>query len=197
MTKYIDGVDVQYTSSLPELNHALLEECVSWAYWSAQDDKTSGVTWNQGRWVFQNECGTSFCIAGYASFASGHTEMREPPLEETCQLEDCVNCQTKPGVPALHVTGLDLIGWDRDASTMDEAWCEMGEKLLGLTSNEADALFDGSNSIEDVLEITEKICSSRGLPMIDVNAWQMKKVVSLENGVETTKMSVERVPVPA
>lgn len=84
-----------------------------------------------------NSCGTSFCFAGHVALAQGF-----------------------PAPPKLN-----HIAWERpvDGSWYNESVEEFAQKVLGLTSGQADALFDSENTMEDLERMVQTLIL---IPMI-------------------------------
>jgi hypothetical protein len=95
--------------------------------------------WNQQKWVDINTCGTAFCYAGWALHLTGWQAVR---------LKD-------EGTPD-HLSEVMV----KDGRIL--RWMEIGaaaRDLLGLTNEEADALFAEENTIEDLKELVDSIVS--------------------------------------
>lgn len=107
----------------------------------AQIDATP-ERWNQGYWATKTDCGTAYCIAGWAVHIS--------------------NPQAQP-----YWGGTELDNADEACVVLDE---EDGErfidqsarKLLGLTGTESWSLFGGKNTRADVQRIAEQIAARAG-----------------------------------
>lgn len=85
--------------------------------------------WDQRNWASRSDCGTAYCLAGLACVRSGGQAKFYRGLEyaSTCSLPD--------GRTELIV----LVAQD----------------LLGLTNDQADILFDASNTIDDLKRIAK------------------------------------------
>ncbi len=119
------------TDNLPEPNIPLLRKAVEWA--EAEAAKTDGTgLWNQAWYAEQRECGTAYCIAGFAIMAG----LSGAKLVDGYELE---------------VDGNDCV-----------SWFDTGRAALGLTENEAYALFNANNSIAEVREVAEQIAARAG-----------------------------------
>lgn len=131
-----------------EVNIPLLRKAVEWAETEAtlgRDNRGRPLGhWYQGEWVldwnrFLEEsmqpatCGTTYCIAGYVG------QLLNEQLRTSQWL-------TKPmpdgGFQSIHVS-------------------EFAQEALGLTDEQANRLFRGSNSVEDVRRIAEEIAGER------------------------------------
>jgi len=123
---------------VPQPNIPLLRKAVEWA--EAEAAKTDGTgLWNQTEWAatYEDECGTSFCIAGYAVM-NGVPEATLAPPD-----------------PEWQSRGLLIAGLRAD-------WAEAGQRVLGLTYEERYALFGDTNEIADVRRIAEEIAARAG-----------------------------------
>lgn len=133
-------------SQAPELNVKAIRETLEKVEQEAEKD--SGL-WDQGHWVVvggeaepvnvidnegdeyfvvMNHCGTTGCFAGHGVLMNGYLPMRQSSL---------VFNPTTMGVSHVQEAAVDL---------------------FGLTVDEADALFNGENRIEDLRTIAETIC---------------------------------------
>lgn len=137
---------------MSELNLPLLRECVEWAEMEAKQGPWSH--WYQGCWAIpyeevmshrgvtlgegQTACGTAYCIAGYAAYSQGMVTPDGTALDISIVSAKC------PDLPYV-------------------AFQELGAHLLGLTQDEGDRLFRGTNTIEQVREIAEGICADHGV----------------------------------
>lgn len=139
------------TIELPTLNTELLSQIIKWAELSAEkhipyDNRNEEVlpgwgVWDQNVWFRQTStvpegfCGTACCLAGQAALQTGWL----PASEDE-------------GDNSLMSRGKDT----------EDVW-EIGKDALGLTSSEADELFEGGNDLDDVKAITNGIYERRGL----------------------------------
>lgn len=84
--------------------------------------------WDQTKWV----CGTAACFAGRAALLSGHT------------------------VPQTHTTHVtDMVGWFRTDG--DERVGEVAERELGITFDQAEDLFNATNTMDDLEHVVKNI----------------------------------------
>lgn len=133
------------TEQTPTPNIPLLRKAVEWAETEAAKgfetvtdhfgDKYEVPlgAWNQGLWVGQSaSCGTAYCIAGYVAVL--HDARYDNPLGA--------------GYP---------VDSDGDVDYEEPCARELAMDLLDLTSSQANGLFDGGNTIEDVRRIAEAI----------------------------------------
>lgn len=82
-------------------------------------------------------CGTAYCIAGYTvAQLPGYSEKLVPRAGPTCAV-------LKPYLNGRPIADLEI--------------AELARRELGLTRGQADQLFDGGNSVEDVRRIAEEI----------------------------------------
>jgi len=194
---------MDHYSPLPEVNFDLLEEAVSWAYWSSgadlKDEAKLGYFWRQTAWAGDkefnnaveysskyNECSSSFCISGYAAMVSGFTAKKLAP---NCGRYECNDSECEH-TEVLQTTLVNADKWIEDDPEIDSMWHRVGRDLLGLTEDEAVRLFDGDNMIEDVVDIAQGIVASRGLPELNVERWELKieneKIIDGEMVFETS-----------
>jgi hypothetical protein len=97
---------------------------------------------NQGAWAEETPCGTAGCFAGWRAFLDGYTFLEEG--------ERLVN----------RTTGESLALWpwgEDEAGGEDEAECEAGDTVaehatrrFGLNRGQADSLFSGRNTLNDL-----------------------------------------------
>lgn len=168
-----DGVGSRWTEPLPKLNVSLMEEC--WRFAAGQIAPRAVITmelvdllnakveqvehevhldWNQDTWELtflgaKQECGTAFCIAGYAAFTTGNTTTQKRVGTFTTvatNLKDIVVTQTGPCRP-------------------EGDWSLAGQELLGLTPIEAHYLFAGDNELEAIHSYMCDIAKSRGVDL--------------------------------
>ena len=123
----------------PALNLPLLRKTVEHIH-------LPGV-WDQSTWMHtseRTECGTAGCLAGWAVELSGRYELIFERHEETND-------------PVLYVEKV------RDLDTGEEEFLEtVAIRELGLTDDEGEYLFDGSNSMADILHLCSSIAERSG-----------------------------------
>jgi hypothetical protein len=120
--------------TLPEPNIPLLRKAVEWA--EAEAAKTDGTClWDQGAWAQETDCGTAYCIAGFAAVNS---------IPNAHEVPDGF------GYVDLYVDGEEAF------------WFDTGGRALGLTLFEAEKLFHAQNTIADVRRIAEGIAARAG-----------------------------------
>lgn len=175
--------------NLPTLNVDLLTEVLTWAIksWNTKGP-IDGRLWLQGDWVIdletmeefhgarpgldviddrfyldyaadqplEPECGTACCIAGDTLVITGTVdpkEMRLPKSLTNISGQTAYNWSADMPVGAAHYIGYgEAAGW-----------------LLGLDDEtEQVDLFAGSNSIHEVVSVSQKIVADRGLPPLDL-----------------------------
>jgi hypothetical protein len=120
-----------------EVNVPLLRKAIEWA--EAEHARVDGQ-WYQATWRRESECGTSYCIGGYAAQVSGAVWSAFPAFL-VAEPEDDPEWVTPDG----------YIEVDNRA-----------RRLLGLTFNEADDLFNAGNTIVDVRKAAERIAVREG-----------------------------------
>lgn len=130
-------------SLLQEL--ALLEETLQFI-------KDNPVEWNQASW----RCGSGMCFAGHAVTLAGGSWATNPGSEYSGWL------LAEPGEGGSMSMRVDAKGWaidldwesDGGNGGVREVRCVPAEyrarRLLGLTAEESDRLFEGDNSLEDI-----------------------------------------------
>jgi len=199
MNKYRDGVGITHTKPLPELNHALLEETISWALHSYESEQEPRISWNQNSWgqvveqgASETECATSYCIAGYATMAEKlvSLEWYQTTLGATTisGWDHVFHYSALKEVPGLlefltdhrgHDVCLSLENIEDDTVACEDLWSDIAQFLLGLTNTEAAKLFIGENTIDEVLEYADAICEARGLPLVNPQNWRYQSVSAL------------------
>jgi len=161
------------TDTLPVLNYDLFEETIAWAYHSAHADKKQAVSWNQDTWTstHENKCRTSFCLAGYVNYVTDNVMFVPAGTPYTV-----ISALTRRPVMTQTRTG-DFCPLDEngkpDCRDDSNLWAVHAMKVLGLTESEAEDLFDGTNDLEDVMEIAERITEIRDLPPVDVHKFRL------------------------
>ena len=113
------------------VNTELLDKCVDWA--TAEACKGENSLWDQSQWVTDTECGTSYCIAGYAVSLFPERFTLVAPHDRY----EHYTVQTKTGKRI--------------------AFSEAATELLGITPAQAVSLFGASNSLQEVIDIAAKI----------------------------------------
>jgi hypothetical protein len=99
--------------------------------------------WYQGSWCLPTDCGTKFCVAGWAARLGGHVDDQGKPtakgVDLYLQLHDdeqcrCVTCSViSPG-------GLPVMS---DGAPYSSFWVTIGQEVLGLDEEVADRVFNG------------------------------------------------------
>jgi hypothetical protein len=120
---------------LPAPNIPLLRKAVEWAEAEAAKPHPQERLWDQSSYAQPSNCGTAYCIAGYA----------------------VIN-----GVPGAEA---EVNGWgDYYLRVNGEIahWGTEGCEVLGLTYEEGDALFADDNDIQRVREVAEQIAARAG-----------------------------------
>lgn len=125
-----------------EPNVPLLRKVVEWVEW--QDQLTEGRQWDQEWWFTERVevespwCDTVMCIAGKVALDDGWVPTRQRSADGVTYYDNNV---VKNGETRLV--------WD------------VAAELLGLDSDEADALFGGDNEAHDIRRIAEEIAGER------------------------------------
>lgn len=114
------------------LNVELLKQAVKWAEWSHEQKNGE---WRQLMWAHQDECGTSYCIAGWIAHEAG-VQFDFNTLNEAHTCKDW-NGVTRPVA-------------------------EVASELLGLDEDDTYPLFAASISIEEVREHAEALIQEHG-----------------------------------
>jgi hypothetical protein len=94
--------------------------------------------WKQRRWRHETQCGTAYCFAGWAAQLDGAEWL------DSCRLK------TRADDPAEHVYR---------ASHAGVIVQRRAQRVLGLTYEEADELFDEDNARADVQRIAERVAA--------------------------------------
>ena len=147
------------------------------------------VSWQQSSWasvignpqnVELHQCRQSFCIAGAAWYFSGLVEKfaAKVTYENCCGVHgmafDCHERQSDCEPMSVTTYSAKLVNLDKvfgpeyDGPTEshdDSLWPVGGEVLLGITHEEAEWLFAGSNGITYVVRQAWKIADRRGVTL--------------------------------
>jgi hypothetical protein len=135
------------TQELPTLDIQLLRDLV---FWAEGDNSKYQEIWEQHSWAHKTKngvCQTAFCIAGQA-VAQANIKLQWDEVEE----EILETGETKHHYYASFTEHGEFID-------------EVAAKLIGLTQEEAEELFEGENGIEEVRAVASSICASRGLTL--------------------------------
>ena len=109
-------------------------EAWSQADWRTEYDEALAVDPESGREILAVDCGTAFCFAGWA-----------------CQMEGGKWADTTSLIPIDEDDPFDILGDDTVfASTR-------AQRLLGLTSEQAEDLFRSENTLDDIREMVAEI----------------------------------------
>lgn len=170
--------DKTYSDALPALNINLLSQIVEWAIVDHEDmDEFVSKfgdwgSWDQTRWgkqIKNGVCQTACCIAGQVAVQSGFGFVLEKDFYESRAESDRrggdYSVFTASVARPLIKVGTDDKGNDKFALDDDkpvQLISEIGKTRLGLTSAEADVLFDGDNDITAVVYIATEIAKARG-----------------------------------
>jgi hypothetical protein len=106
-------------------------------------------TWRQSSWGLETECGTSYCLAGHVVVQAGY------------QMDWVGGYLLNTGERFRAASECRL----PDGEILPIRWAAM--KLLGITVTEADYLFHGGNSLEDLKWMGKAIANGESL----ANAW--------------------------
>jgi hypothetical protein len=129
-----EGKSIMSDPIAPVPNIPLLRKAVEWA--EAEAAKTDGpCMWNQAIWATPTDCGTTYCIAGYVCATTS-----DPRI--VVSHEDVW--------PELYVDG----EW--------APWSETAQAQLGLTHDEAEALFLDAQDLPAVRAAAESIAARAG-----------------------------------
>lgn len=212
-TYYTDGTGLRSSEPLPELDAALLEEVVAWATWDYETRDLFAHShpemrkylenipmWGQEAWCVSNDdvtakddnvCRTSFCIAGYTMYATGHVkhivltdpdEIAKADGWDSASQMRASGCSIPDSMIRDRVTGMkDILADDEnDPDEWEQAWSEGAQKLLGLTSREANWMFHGDNSLERIQHLAQQIAKSRDLPKLNFDNWTFTRIKDSE-----------------
>lgn len=106
-------------------------------------------------------CGTSFCMAGQVALQAGYRMIYAGRTNvSTIAMASADNCIFTEETDAKDAKGFPVL---RDVGQVSSIGI-VGQRVLGLDAVEANALFDGDNSIETIKRVVNYICENRGLP---------------------------------
>lgn len=153
------------TIDLPALNVPLLKSLVTWAAadqahlddLAARFKEEGWGHWDQERWakeVRNGHCQTAYCIAGQAAAQVGYAPVFDavalPYLSEVENGDVYITGTCAPRrFAGLGPTGMPVYEPNTDAGTRQIS--DVGREAIGLSYDEANALFEGSNSLQDIL----------------------------------------------
>lgn len=123
------------------INVPLLRKALEWA--EAENEKPDCL-WNQRWWVQTNECGTSYCQAGYIGQL----------LEDAYRENEYVSFRE---LEHKEFVDPDLIG-DLEGNYHVAYYAE---KALGLTHNQAILYFDATNSLQRLKQLFESFTGEK------------------------------------
>lgn len=134
---------------MTEPNIPLLRKAVEWVETESQKDARVRE-WDQTHWIFNRSpqarkmgaCGTVYCVAGYVAHLEGLTKVRAG--EEWLDPE------------AVRQR------FDMTSLSLGVVMAEVAKRLLGITDEEADALFNGKNDVYRIREIADAIAERAG-----------------------------------
>jgi hypothetical protein len=119
---------------LPPIDTALLEKGRAWVNEQAQLDE-SECEWNQWVWIndnAQNECGTSYCFAGYIGAITAGVALNRDNQEVTLNNGERVHVAT------------------------------FAQFIMGLTYAEQNYLFAGTNDADDINQVVDGLIAKAG-----------------------------------
>lgn len=132
---------------MSEVNIPLLRKAVEWA--EAEAAKTEDCHWYQGSWA---QDATNFRI------------LREDFPQRYGNLATCGTAYCIAGHVAASIAGeenIDLCQFMVNVEGNEVAIPDFAKEQLGLGDRQADRLFNGGNSIEDVRRIAEQIAGEK------------------------------------
>ena len=100
------------------------------------------TAWNQLDWTGHNECGTTYCFAGWAAVLSG----TRPDDDDEVRRDD---------LPA-DIADVEYEHWPAAKGFLHVA--DAARHLLGLTKEQADELFHEYNKLPDLRRIVAELC---------------------------------------
>lgn len=95
-------------------------------------------SYHQGKWMVEGACGTAGCFAGHAVLMVGAKPVNLEPL--------------------MGDTGIELTSYVEFEDKVHEI-SALAQEQLGLTDDQADELFAGFNTIDDVHEFVDEFIS--------------------------------------
>lgn len=104
-----------------------------------------------------NSCGTQACFCGHMVYEAGLVDVEHgiPDLEAL-----------KDRFPEhdwdQYFYGPPTIGRLQEDMVDEDCWSKIGEALLGITQSEADLLFNGDNSADEVANYAREIAKAHG-----------------------------------
>jgi hypothetical protein len=175
-------------ATLPTLNSTLLFDLVRWAEHDAEFDHQIWGTWDQGAWgwvmadqiekayVRNGVCRTAYCMAGQAVHQAGYRLLFDANSQTEREIEmadgrDFVgqvatanDCIKQYDTGRKDSKGFQI--WEDVATAEPEPINQVAIDILGLTHEEADVFFEGSNEAYQLREMANWFCQSRGLPLL-------------------------------
>lgn len=163
---------IRRSGTLRRLNVDLLSDVIVWAYLDDIFDKDLAArvgtrfkdwgSWDQGEWAFAEgagvlmpedslRCSSAFCIAGQAAHQSGYAMLF--PEEVGGSATTCRKVTYE-----VDENGRRREVLDGPMKSIDS----VGQQALGLTGTEADLMFSGGNSIEDIVTYACYFARRRG-----------------------------------
>jgi hypothetical protein len=172
---------------IPELNTLLMVDLIRWAERDEEIDHQWWGTWDQSSWGWavteedqknlrNGACKTAYCMAGQAAHQAGYrlefqqfdTIHREMTMHDgtfldarvasasTCVQQRDTGRKTSKGAPI----------WEDVPDAESKQISHVGREALGLTMEEADAFFEGDNTLDRLKMMANWFCVNRGLPLL-------------------------------
>lgn len=150
---------------LPALNLELLRQHIGWIEKAASAPDAVDLQWDQSLWVHSTDpdlfepllnevtgrptgyyrldvkegfCNTACCLAGSVAISEGQPQFTRDGADEDF-------------TASFMETGEPIESFARDQ--------------LGLTERESDVMFNGNNSVDDLIRLAEAVCLRRGLTL--------------------------------
>lgn len=160
------------STNLPTLNVELLRDLVTWAYGDhvaageSAEEYPGWGHWDQNVWATEARngvCQTSYCIAGQAAMQVGMGLCLDHDWDDTDGTEHytAVDCAPKTFV-GLDDKGRPRYVLDREHSRRIP---DVAREALGLTDDEANTLFDGTNTLDIVVGLALAYARARNVDL--------------------------------
>jgi len=173
-----------------ELNTGLLFDLIQWAEADERFDAALWGAWDQSAWGWiiteqerkersNGSCQTAYCMAGQAVHQAGYRldydhgdalarniDMRDGTryVGPVAVASECIKQRPTGQVNAKGYAVMeDVPGAEK------EQIGAVARETLGLDIDEADLFFEGSNEIEQLRQMANLFCASRGLPPLFPN----------------------------
>jgi hypothetical protein len=115
-------------------------------------------SWNQAMWAHINECGTSYCFAGHAVVASGYEFLR---LHDRLWDQFVVVPENSALSHIAHPTQFEM-SEGSPKPFLAARPSVAARTLLGIDRDDADLLFDSTNTFPEILAFVEKLAADDG-----------------------------------